>query len=59
MPSFGILTANNNVLESGDEVDWQDIVDGNFKYENTSLADGFTEGFEFQISDVGSEQYTG
>jgi hypothetical protein len=59
VPSFGILTANNNVLESGDEVDWQDIVDGNFKYENTSSSEGSIEGFEFQISDVGSEQYTG
>lgn len=59
VPLFGVLTLHNNVLESGDEVDWQDIIDGNFKYENTLLTDGSVEGFEFEISDVGSEQYSG
>jgi len=58
VPVFGELRLNNNLVEDGDEIDWQDIIDGNFKYENTSLADGDTEGFEFQISDAGSEQYS-
>ena len=59
LPSFGSLKLSGNDVIVDQEIDWANIQGGNLTYENESLPTDGIEGFEFMISDTGSQQYTG
>tara|TARA_R110000744_G_C19313564_1_gene556988 strand:+ start:145 stop:882 length:738 start_codon:yes stop_codon:yes gene_type:complete len=59
VPLFGILELSGVTVVDDQEIDWTDVVAGNFSYKSKSFPNGNLEGFEFKISDTGSQQYTG
>tara|TARA_R110000765_G_scaffold167697_1_gene272819 strand:+ start:744 stop:1481 length:738 start_codon:yes stop_codon:yes gene_type:complete len=59
LPLFGSLKLSGNDVVVNQEIDWANIQGGNLTYENESLPTEGIEGFEFMISDTGSQQYTG
>tara|TARA_R110000787_G_scaffold76602_3_gene168749 strand:- start:8462 stop:9199 length:738 start_codon:yes stop_codon:yes gene_type:complete len=59
VPLFGKLELSGVTVIDGQEIDWADVVAGNFSYKSESFPNGDLEGFEFKISDTGSQQYIG
>ena len=59
LPSFGSLKLSGTDIFAGQEVDWADVQSGNLTYVSELLPTEGIEGFEFMISDTGSQQYTG
>lgn len=58
LPVYGRLELDGAPVVSGQEIAWQDILDGKFKYINESIGEN-PESFDFEIADSGSGQYTG
>ena len=60
VPEVGELRLNNNLVYDGDIISFGDIDSGLLIYHSDPEGDiGFLEGFEFQISDLGSGEYRG
>lgn len=59
LPSFGSLKLSGTDVFAGQEINWSDVQASNFTYVSELLPTGGIEGFEFMISDTGSQQYTG
>jgi hypothetical protein len=60
VPVNGSLMLNGVLVINEQVIPFSEIDSGNFSYVNSSLGDGINpEGFNFKISDVGSEEYIG
>ncbi|MGK0464783.1 hypothetical protein [Clostridium sp.] len=59
LPKFGKLQLNDVNVVSDQEIVWNEITSGNLKYLSEELPDNELEGFQFMISDTGSQKYIG
>jgi large repetitive protein len=59
LPSFGSLKLSGTNVVAGQEINWSDVQASNLTYVSELLPTGGIEGFEFMISDTGSQQYIG
>jgi hypothetical protein len=59
LPKFGKLQLNNVNVVSDQEIVWNEITSGNLKYLSEELPGNELEGFQFMISDTGSQKYIG
>jgi hypothetical protein len=59
LPKFGKLQLSGVNVVTDQEINWSEITSGNLKYLSEELPGDELEGFEFMISDTGSQKYIG
>ena len=58
-PSTGSLELNNILVVNGQEIDVQEVIDGNLKYiSDISTTSAYTDVIQFDLSDMGSGEYS-